>query len=112
MKIVINCAIGGYQLHREVVEEYIRRQGLKIECYEIDDECWYWASEDGELFSPEFDIERHDPVLIEILEEFGDRAETSLCTPKIVEIPDGVNYRVCETEVGSEYVVDVSRTWS
>ena len=112
MKIVINCAIGGYQLHRKVVEEYVRRKGLSIECYEVNEECQYWTNSDGEPFSPEFDIERHDPILVEIIEELGPHAETAVCTPKLVEIPDGIDYRVIETDCGSEYIVDTTRIWS
>lgn len=53
---------------------------------------------------------RHDPDLIEVVRELGDRAAGHCAELRIVEIPDGVDYQIEEYD-GNEHIAEVHRTW-
>jgi hypothetical protein len=112
MKIVINRCYGGFSLSDEAIELYLNKKGMK------------YRKEKGQHFSfmgydyvveghenwYERDIERNDPVLVEIVEQLGKKANGSYADLDIVEIPDGVNYVVEEYD-GKEWVAEQHRTW-
>ena len=53
---------------------------------------------------------RDDPLLVQCVEELGDRANGRSSKLKVVEIPDGVNYVIEEYE-GYEHIAEKHRTW-
>lgn len=57
------------------------------------------------------DIERNDPILIQVVEELGDKANDRYSELKIVEIPDDVKWQIDEYD-GAEWVAEQHRTWS
>lgn len=61
------------------------------------------------------ELERHDPLLIQVVEELGgghrQGASGKRAELKIVEIPDGVAY-VIEEYDGNEHVAEKHETWS
>ena len=59
----------------------------------------------------EREIERHDPALIQAVEELGSKANGSHAELSVVEIPDGVDYIVEEYD-GMEHIAEAHRTWS
>lgn len=58
----------------------------------------------------ERDFERDDPVLVQVVEELGSKANGKHASLKIVEIPDGVEWQVEEYD-GNEWVAEKHRTW-
>ena len=56
------------------------------------------------------DICRHDPFLIQAIEELGEAANTEVCRMKIVDIPDGVEY-IIQEDAGIEWIAEKHRTW-
>jgi hypothetical protein len=54
--------------------------------------------------------DRSDSLLIQVVEEFGDKADGACASLEIVEIPDGVEYEIQEF-VGLEWVAEKHRTW-
>ena len=56
------------------------------------------------------EIERHDPALIQAVEELGGKANGDHAELAVVEIPDGVDY-VIEEYDGNEHVAEAHRTW-
>lgn len=56
------------------------------------------------------DLERHDPLLVKVVEELGDAADGSCAELKVVEIPDGVDYEIDEYD-GLESIHEKHRTW-
>ena len=59
----------------------------------------------------EREIERHDPALVQAVEELGVKANGSHAELSVVEIPDGVDYIVEEYD-GMEHIAETHRTWS
>lgn len=91
-RIVINKRYGGFGLSEEAFNLYKTKKG-------IDDE---WLSA--------YDIERDDPILIEIVEKLGKEADGECAKLKIVDIPDDVKWQIEEYD-GTEWVAEVHRIW-
>ena len=56
------------------------------------------------------DIPRNDSILIQVVEELGEKADSRFAELKIVEIPDDVEWQIEEYD-GSEWVAEQHRTW-
>ena len=94
MKIVINTRYGGFGLSEEAEAKYKGILG-------ITDPDYY----------PSTDVPRDCPVLVVLVQEMGERANTPYSTLKVVEIPDDVDWYIAEYD-GSEHIAEVHRTWS
>lgn len=57
------------------------------------------------------DVERHDPRVIQVIEEMGDKASGACADLKVVEIPDGTDYEISEYD-GNEHIAEKHETWS
>jgi hypothetical protein len=55
--------------------------------------------------------DRHNPLLVQVVEELGTAANGSHAKLKVVEIPDGTRYEIDEYD-GMEHVAESHRTWS
>ena len=89
MKIVINKKYGGFHLSKEAVLLYGEKKGLNIIAKQDDvikDLHHYYLNEEkpGNGFA-EWDIERTDPILIEVVEQLGDLANARYTKLKIVK---------------------------
>jgi hypothetical protein len=71
--------------------------------------CGVFFFKDGKAYRLD-DIDRTDPVLVRIVEEMGYAASGGSSSLHVVEIPDGVNWKISEYE-GSEIVEEVHRVW-
>jgi hypothetical protein len=57
------------------------------------------------------DMQRDDPQLVALVEELGtDRVSGKLAELHVVEVPDGVEWRIEEYD-GQEWVAETHRTW-
>ena len=114
MKIVINKCYGGFGLSEEAVLLYAKKKGLNL-IVERDKGLkinHYYLNEkkDGNYFS-ERDIQRNDPILIEVVNELGEKADGFCSELKIVEIPDDVEWIIEEYD-GKEWIAEDHRRWS
>lgn len=114
MKIVINSDYGGFGLSEEAIREYGRRSGLNLVTKGPDKHGFTHfyrdtVSDDNYFFDG--DISRSDSVLVEIVEEMGEKAGSRFSTLKVVEIPEGVNWYVEEYD-GREWIAERHRTWA
>lgn len=91
-KVVINRCFGGFGLSQEAEELFKERA-------HITDKNWYYS-----------DIARDDPILVQLVEELGQKVNTRYSDLVIVDIPDDVDWDVAEYD-GSEWVAEVHRTW-
>jgi hypothetical protein len=56
------------------------------------------------------DLPRNDPILVQVMEELGDAASGACASLRVVEIPDGVEYEICEYD-GNEHIAEKHSTW-
>lgn len=101
-KIVINSEHGGFALSKKAQDMYCASKGI---------DAGKWNSEFG--FYEKFDcnqLERDDPVLVQIVETLGTDASGDFSSLKIVEIPEDVKWIVEEYD-GAEWVAESHRTW-
>ena len=141
MKVVINSKHGGFRLSDEAILRYAELKGLKVWVEQDakfkflthhwtvppeermsfpENAVWATLSMDerqalnkkyGSQQIYERDLERDDPILVQVVEELGDRCRTQVSAPKVVEIPDDVEWTIEEYD-GLEWVAEVHRTWS
>ena len=118
MKVVINDCYGGFGLSDEAITRYAEIKGIQL---------WPETSEYGHTIhwtcppeerqdghGPHLDeylLDRDDPVLIQVVEELGAKADGKYAKLKIVEIPDWVRWQVSEYD-GNEWIAEEHRTWS
>ena len=115
MKIVINKKHGGFHLSKEAVLLYGDKKGLNIIAEEdkvIKGLNHYYLNEEkpGNGFA-EWDIERTDPILIEVVEQLGDLANSRYAKLKVVEVPDDIKWEI-KDDNGIEWIAEQHRTWS
>ena len=131
MKIIINNCHGGFSLSNEAIDRYIELKGLKL--YKEFDDTWrinsYYTVPVDEYYQVHkkdkklgdysasnalnwdyHKIERNDPILIQVVEELGKKADGKFGQLKIVDIPDYVEWQI-EEYGGMEWVAEKHRTW-
>lgn len=110
-KIVINNDYGGFGLSDEAMRKYLSRKFGKDGYYEEgpDNHGFFHFYVNGEYVFDSM-IERDDSILIEVIEELGEKANGKYASLKIVEIPDDVDWYIAEYD-GMEHVAEYHRTW-
>jgi hypothetical protein len=93
-KILINTCYGGFGLSVKAMQRY-------AEIKKIEDVNTIHV----------FDIDRADPVLVQVVEELGKESNDVYSDLHIVEIPEDVDWYVEEYD-GLEHVAERHRTWS
>lgn len=58
-----------------------------------------------------YDLKRDDPVLVQVVEELGEKAYGKYAELKVVDVPDDVKWEIAEYD-GWESVHEVHRVWS
>jgi hypothetical protein len=90
MKVVINSCYGGFGLSEAGHALYLKKKGNHIYTRDLD---------------------REDPILVEVVEELGEASSSSLAKLKVVEVPEGIEYTIEEYD-GLEHIAEVHRTWN
>lgn len=112
MKVVINKCYGGFSLSRRAVLLARELSGnpewggptIKGDVYSDGTVC-------DENYGSLRGVERNDPTLVAVVEKLGSAAGGRYASLKVVEIPDGVSFRVEEYD-GQEWIAEDHRTWS
>ena len=117
MKIVINDCFGGFGLSDAAFEKFLDRKGIAWEKQLRGGYGWheyYHAGHLGEdehyLYSRTMAEDRSDPDLVAVVEEMGKEANGFCTELKVIEIPDGVKWHICEYD-GLEHIAEDHRTW-
>lgn len=110
---MINKCYGGFGLSDKAIDRleelgYEAPEGCRTIKQALISEDWGLKSEKYWGLS---DIPRDHPLLVQVVEELGDKANKRLAKLKVVEIPDDVDWRVEEYD-GTEWIREVSREWS
>ena len=101
MKVVINRCYGGFSLSKEAWDSYAKSKGM---------ETGQWSPWGYYEKLSTYDLDRHDPVLVDIVEQLGEKANGRCASLDVVEIPDDVDYVVEEYD-GKEWIAEKHRTW-
>lgn len=115
-EVVINACHGGFGLSHEAEIEYLTRSGIEFELRDRE------SRDDTARFGPEIvvvndpywhsrDIARDDPVLVQLVKDWGETANSSHAELKIVRIPGNVEWEINEYD-GYEWVAECHRTWN
>ena len=134
MKVVINCGIGGFGFSKKAFERLIEL-GMTVTELDnigqpIDKNADLWKMDNCKEYNEILDevefvtvfefVEnnqsdskiRSNPLVVMVVEELGTDANDKHSTLKIVEIPDGTEYIICEDDTGEEWIAEKHRTWS
>lgn len=114
-EVVVNNRHGGFSLSYEAELEYLRRAGIvhTLESRGSRDEDERYGLKimvDGKHWSGRHDINRDDPVLVQLVKDWGDDVNGGFATLAIVRIPGNVNWLIEEYD-GLEWVAEDHRTW-
>lgn len=90
-KIVYNNCFGGFGLSKKAIERY----------FELNS---------GEYFYPH-DLERDDPILVQVVEELGSEANGKFSELAIRELPAGTRYRIDEYHGNESVITDDEQGW-
>lgn len=137
-RIVINRCYGGYGLSEKAILRYLEIKGQEVwvEPDKWDNTYWLVSLEDRmvrkdgqEFYSMSIEdriehnrklseqtfyynnIERNDPVLVQVVEELGKEANGNYAKLEIIEIPDDVDWEIDQYD-GMEHIAEKHRTWS
>jgi hypothetical protein len=114
-KVVYNACFGGFGLSAAAMRRYAEIKGWE---WRADKEEFRWStghvvSPEGEEYS-EYDLgdNRTDPVLVQVVEELGDKAN-GMCAKLVVEdLLAGTRYRIEEYD-GLEHIeTEMDIIWS
>ena len=105
-KIVYSACFGGFGLSGEAMRRYAELKGNGWSASNDNNfSFWYLIDETGKRFSDD-DFRRDDPILVQVVEELGERANTRFSDLRITEIPAGTKYRIDEYD-GNESVLTI-----
>lgn len=115
MKVVIGRG-SGFSLSRAAAER-LRDEGHPLAIKEFAERAEWAKTDDSYLPGGHMDehrlymISRDDPALVRVVEEMGEAAWGDSSELKVIEIPDGIEWDVYESESGPEWVAEKHRTW-
>jgi len=117
MKIALNVNYGGFELSQKAYERLIELgvNATKDRTSSSSELCIHeYTGEDIEFYGRYssylgYDV-RTNPLLIQVIEELGDDANTELSCIEIVEIPDGIHYEIYDYD-GIETAHECHRSW-
>jgi hypothetical protein len=111
-KILINPEVGGFYMSLEAKEMYLKAKGIP---YTIEDGYAGDGYAGGKYVRSEvvfYNLKRDDETLLKIYEEIGcERFSVLHVCIRIVEVPDDVEWIICTTDYGHEWVAEKHRTW-
>ncbi len=111
MKVVINRCYGGFGLSKEAMLRYCELKGIVVYPERQSYGSYiYWKDVEKKKAFWDGDINRNDPVLIQVVEELGAKANGEYAELKIISIPDDISWEIDEYD-GMERVEEVHRSW-
>ena len=107
-KIVYNACFGGFGLSQAAMRRYAEIKGLSVG---EEHGYGYIVTAEGKRMSDD-DIRRDDPVLVQVVEELGERANTRFSELRIVDLPAGTKYRIDEYDGNESIETEEDIRWS
>lgn len=110
MKIIINKSCGWLEFSQKALKMYAERvENFTFHSKKDNGYTVYWLEKDD--LEIEHESLRTCTTMIEIVEELGEEAGALYSNPKIVEIPDDVEWLIEDYYDGWERVAEKHRTW-
>jgi len=114
-KIVINQDFGGFSLSDKAIRRYCEIAWIDYETVTTKHgmTIFYEAGhlEDENYVIDEYDFQRDDKILVQVVETLKEEANGKFASLKIVEIPDNVEWFIDEYD-GRECIRETHRVWS
>lgn len=140
-KVVVNRRYGGFGLSIKAEKRYAQLAGFDLNYYKqtkykhrdgkdlfsrvdepSDDEWLLFALKedlgpsfdefpDDGVYWHDRDLDRDDPLLVQVVEELGESANGDHAKLEVIEIPDGVDWTIEEYD-GREWIAEAHRRWS
>ena len=134
-KIVYNACYGGFSLSHKAMIRYAEIKGITLYTQKMYGYSHYYlcppeeydrisAEEQAKPVSPDRyersnalylsdrDFERNDPILVQVVEELGDKANGRCAKLRIAEVPAGTLYRIDEYDGFESVETKDSYEWS
>ena len=111
-KVVFNGCYGGFSLSDAAIQRYADLKGIAIHKHTVGDtdySLWVYAKTDVYL-DPD-DFARHDPILVQVVEELGLAADGDAARLRIREVPDGAHYRIVEYDGMESVILESELQW-
>jgi hypothetical protein len=112
MKVVVNRCYGGFGLSQKAIELYFELQGWKLVTEGESSFCptYYKDKKSDKNYWYDGNLERDDPILIQVVETLEDAANGTYAELKIVEIPENISWEIDDDD-GMETVEEKHRSW-
>jgi hypothetical protein len=114
MKVVINSSYGGFYLSLEAHILYAKLKGYNVITRgDGTYQTFYKNDESDENIIDDWNIDRTDSALVQVVETLGEKAgQEKYIKLKVVEIPDDVKWYIANHHHGDgEYIAEEHRTW-
>ena len=109
IKVVVNTDWGGFGLSDKAIARYCELKGLSHEVREGGWGTLFHKVGDDDHWSPH-ELERHDPVLVQVVEELGEDA-SGRCSMLEVEEVDGDRYFIVEYDGVETVYTPINAPW-
>ncbi len=108
-KVVYNACYGGFSLSDEAIEMYLDLKGFKY----IKEKDRWGSIYKVEGWSDFYDrnIERDDPVLVEVVEKLGNKANGECAKLKIEDVPKGSLYNITHHDGYESIEIQYNSGW-
>jgi hypothetical protein len=113
-KVVVNACFGGFGLSHDAIMRYGELANLNL-LYQEGEHIWnssYYKNgvinDDNHFWDN--DIERDDPILVQVVEEMGRESNSDCADLRIADVPDDIEWYIDDYD-GIETVREVHRTW-
>lgn len=114
-KVVVNRCYGGFGLSHDAIIRYGQLANLNL--LHVQDQGSFWVNyyyidgikDDKHIFLTS-ELERDDPLLVQVVHELGGVANGEYAELEIVDIPDNIEWFITEYD-GIETVREAHRTW-
>lgn len=107
-KIVYNACFGGFGLSDKAIQRYADMKGIKLFQKKNDWGDYDFYDAQGEFYYPNY--VRHDPVLVQVVEELGEEANGRCARLKIYET-EANRYYIDEYDGSEDVIVSTDDMW-
>lgn len=111
-KVVYNACYGGFGLSPAATERYAEIKGIAL--YQRQDRfsfIVYYTDPGFNEFFWDRDLDRHDPALVQVVEELGELANGDCARLRIEAVPTGTAYRIDEYDGKESVITNDSYGW-